>query len=107
MTTISIHTVLADCDLLDQLGLEEIVKISIHTVLADCDNGISVTANEGIISIHTVLADCDGQTLMVMPVIAEFQSTQSSQTVTPLRNEFLTDLIFQSTQSSQTVTSAK
>ena len=105
-------------------------NISIHTVLADCDLSFSDTNSLFLISIHTVLADCDINDLVTGGRVEEFQSTQSSQTVTVNSGKrFLlffyfnphsprrlwlgksewwhSRLLFQSTQSSQTVTQCR
>ena len=79
--SISIHTVLADCDAAPRIQLRIIIRfqstqssqtvtiispnstlsriISIHTVLADCDEYNLCWCVPLVISIHTVLADCD------------------------------------------------
>ena len=57
--TISIHTVLADCDPTILSKTRRKAMISIHTVLADCDPAIRDYYFSCAISIHTVLADCD------------------------------------------------
>ena len=82
---ISIHTVLADCDM--RIATHQWLNstISIHTVLADCDYATPTPLNtKKAISIHTVLADCDAPFTLEIQGYCEFQSTQSSQTVTPV-----------------------
>ena len=75
-----------------------------HTVFADCDrHGWTYNRHAQNFNPHSPrrlwLITC------FSPLIyAEFQSTQSSQTVTVWGSSFLHVLLFQSTQSSQTVT---
>jgi len=68
-----------------QIIKRRVYNISIHTVLADCDLEKRRIFHLSVISIHTVLADCDSTFLAIRYFMVKFQSTQSSQTVTMSR----------------------
>ena len=126
MSTISIHTVLADCDpflpvtisvnaLFQSTQSSQTVTnqsryqwglcfISIHTVLADCDVIYPQPNALSGISIHTVLADCDRQCPTGFKPRIYFNPHSPRRLWPSSFHPSKANKRFQSTQSSQTVT---
>ena len=101
---ISIHTVLADCDLFRLFHSLLHNGISIHTVLADCDACMFHHPHCHVISIHTVLADCDAAIADILAQTEDFNPHSPRRLWHFTSSFWLVVSIFQSTQSSQTVT---
>ena len=59
---VSIHALLAECDLLFFL-VQPGSPVSIHALLAECDQGSSLMITVLTVSIHALLAECDGETV--------------------------------------------
>ena len=56
---VSIHALLAECDLRTKGNYYVITKVSIHALLAECDLYSSPSRTSFSVSIHALLAECD------------------------------------------------
>ena len=59
---VSIHALLAECDLRTKGNYYVITKVSIHALLAECDLYSSPSRTSFSVSIHALLAECDRTT---------------------------------------------